>query len=72
MRCLFETEPASKIPGSARDSRAVCGDSPQTPFDDTKRNSPVKSLTAVRRVAERSIRVACAPRNFTIITLWIH
>ncbi len=65
MRCLFETEPASKIPGSARDSRAVCGDSPQTPFDDTKRNSPVKSFTAVRRVA-------CAPQNFTIITLWIH
>jgi error-prone DNA polymerase len=39
--------------GSARDSRAVCGDLPQT-FETEK---------IVRRVAERSTRVACAPRN---------
>jgi len=38
---------------SARDSRAVCGDSPQT-FKQTK---------IVRRVAERDTRVACAPRS---------
>ncbi len=44
--------------GSARDSRAVCGDSPQTSCLATG-----ASHRAVRRVAGRSTRVACAPRS---------
>src|SRR5947209_3023809 len=40
-------------PGSAGDSPAFCGDSPQT------------TVRSVRRVAEHSTRVACAPQSAT-------
>jgi error-prone DNA polymerase len=46
--------------GSACDSHAVCGNSPQT----SSQTAPV-SHPAIRRVAGRSRRGACAPRNLT-------
>ena len=44
------------IPGSARDSRAVSGDSPDTVFLSSPK-------LGARRVAERGTRVACAPKS---------
>src|SRR5204863_2989867 len=42
--------------GSARDSRADCGDSPQFPIRKNKTD---------QRVADQGIRVACAPPSLT-------
>ena len=52
--------------GSARDSRAVCGDSPQT----SAQTAPVSHQT-LRRVAGGNTRVACAPRNLAERAQWL-